>query len=294
MDGHYNKIKSVLIFILVLNWAAALVKIAYGLLTRSSSMTADGLHSLADGLSNVIGIVGIGLASQPKDTAHPYGHKKYETLFSLAIGAFLFFICFNLFKEGVSRIFHPVLPRVDWASFVVLAATLCVNFLVMNYEYRKGRLLKSDILVSDSMHTRADILTSFSVIAALIAVRLGYPIVDPIVTILISALIAHAGFEIVRDSSRVLTDTVAVANTSKIEKVVLGVKGVKTCHKIRTRGREDDIYIDLHVQVSPHMHVDNAHVVCFEIEEALKKSIAGVTDIVVHIEPIKTEGKRVS
>lgn len=285
MDEHYNKIRSVLIFVLILNWAVAFAKILYGLLSRSASLTADGFHSLADGMSNIIGIVGIGLAAQPKDTDHPYGHKKYETLFALGIGAFLFFVCFNLFKEGIGRIINPVIPRVDMASFTVIVVTICVNVIVMTYEYRKGKALKSDILVSDSMHTKSDILTSISVIIALIAVKTGYPIIDPIVTLLIALFIAHTGLEIVRDASRVLTDTVAIENTKKIEKVVLGVNGVKTCHKIRTRGRGDDIHIDLHVQVSPNMHVDNAHKVCYEIEDAIKKSITGVTDVVVHIEP---------
>jgi len=285
MDGHYKKIRWVLAFVLVLNWAVAFAKILYGLLSRSSSMTADGFHSLADGFSNVIGIVGIGLAAQPKDSDHPYGHKKYETLFALGIGAFLFFVCFNLFKEGIGRIINPVIPRVDVASFVVLVTTLCVNVIVMTYEYRRGKALHSDILISDSMHTKSDILTSISVIIALIAVRSGYPIIDPIVTLLIAIFIARTGLEIVRDASRVLTDTVAIENTKKIERIVLGVDGVRTCHKIRTRGRGDDIHIDMHVQVSPQMHVDNAHKVSYEIEDAIKRSITGVTDVIVHIEP---------
>jgi divalent metal cation (Fe/Co/Zn/Cd) transporter len=66
---------------------------------------------------------------------------------------------------------------------------------------------------------------------------------------------------------------------------VLGIKGVKACHKIRTRGRGDDIHIDLHVQVNPHMHIDEAHEICYTIEDALVKTIPGVTDVLVHIEP---------
>jgi len=68
--------------------------------------------------------------------------------------------------------------------------------------------------------------------------------------------------------------------------IVLGIKGVKSCHKIRTRGRpSDDIYVDLHVEVNPDMHVDNAHKISYMIEEALKKGITEITDVVVHIEP---------
>lgn len=284
IKGHYLNIRRILLLVLVLNWAVALVKILYGLFSRCQSMTADGFHSLSDGASNIVGIIGITLAGQPKDRDHPYGHRKYETLFSLGIAALLFLVCFNLFKEGVNRIFKPGIPQVDVISFVVMLITMGINFWVMNYEYGKGRLLKSDILISDSMHTKADIFTSLSVIVALISIRLGYPIIDPIVTIVISLFIAHAGFEIAKQSSAVLCDTAAI-DTKKIKSIVLKIKGVQTCHKIRTRGRPDDIQMDLHVQVDRDMHIDNAHKISYAIEEEIKKEIPQVTDVVVHMEP---------
>lgn len=240
IQEHYRHIRRILIWVLVLNWAVALAKILYGLFSRCQSMTADGFHSLSDGASNIVGLIGISLAAQPKDADHPYGHRKYETLFSLGIAVLLFLLCLNLLKEGINRLYKPVIPQVDVISFVVMLITMGVNFWVMNYEYGKGRLLKSDILILDSMHTKADIFTSLSVIIALISIRFGYPIIDPIVTIIISLFIAHAGYEIAKQSSAVLCDTAAI-DTKKIRNIVLGIKGVQTCHKIRTRGRPDDI-----------------------------------------------------
>lgn len=281
----YRRIRHILIWVLILNWSVALAKIIYGLVTRCTSMTADGFHSLSDGSSNIIGLIGIKLASQPKDKDHPYGHKKYETLFSLGIALFLFIICFNILKEGLSRIYKPGLPRIDIESFVVMLVTLAVNLGVMRYEYKKGKLLQSDILISDSMHTRADIFTSLSVIVALIVIKSGYPIIDPIVTIVIALFIAYTGFEITLQSSKVLCDSAAIVDVKKITDIVLSIKGVKTCHKIRTRGRPDDIYIDLHVQVNAGMHIDTAHNISYTIEGAIKKNIPHVTDVVVHMEP---------
>ena len=117
---HYQKIRKILLIILVLNWLVALVKIIYGLSSRCSSMTADGFHSLSDGTSNVIGLLGIHFACQPVDKDHPYGHKKYETLFSLAISAMLFIVSFNLIKQGWERLRHPVLPQVDISSLSLI------------------------------------------------------------------------------------------------------------------------------------------------------------------------------
>jgi cation diffusion facilitator family transporter len=285
IQKHYRKIRKILLIILTLNWIVALVKIIYGLSSRCSSMAADGFHSLSDGTSNVIGLMGIHFACQPVDKGHPYGHKKYETLFSLVISAILFLLAFNLIKQGWEHLRHPVLPQVGISSFAIMIITLAVNIWVMRYEYKKGKELKSDILVSDSWHTRADIFTSFSVIASLIAIKLGVPLIDPIITVLIALFIGFAAFEIIKQSSDVLCDTAVFVDDRLIRDMVLKTKGVRACHKIRSRGRIDDIYIDLHVQVNPDMHIDDAHQVSCRIEEAIKSAIPGITDIVVHMEP---------
>lgn len=286
MKNHYRQIKKILLIILALNWAVALAKIIYGLSSRCFSMTADGFHSLSDGTSNIIGILGIHFACQPVDKDHPYGHKKYETLFSLGIAAMLFIVSFNLLKQGFQRLQHPTPFQADLGSFAVMLVTLAVNIYVMRYEYKKGKALKSDILVSDSLHTRADIFTSFSVIISLIVTRLGFPLVDPIVTILIALFIGYAAFKIVKQSSDVLCDTAVFLDDQKVKDIVLKVEGVRACHKIRSRGRIDDVYIDLHVQVHPSMHIDNAHQISYHIEEAIKSAIPGITDVVVHMEPL--------
>ncbi len=285
MEQHYRSVKRILILILMLNWAVAFAKVIYGILSRCASMTADGFHSLSDGASNIIGLAGITFACLPKDKDHPYGHKKYETFFSLGIAGLLFLLAFNIIKESLDRFLNPVLPQVGFQNFGIMIITVAVNFWVMNYEHRKGKELKSDFLVADSMHTKADIFTSFSVIVTLVAIKLGYPIFDPIVTILIAFFIGAAAYAIVRESSRVLCDTAVIMDDKRIADIVLGVKGVKTCHKIRTRGRPDDINVDLHVQVDPQMHIDEAHRISFHIEEAIKKEIPEVSDVVVHMEP---------
>jgi len=285
ISEHYNRIRYVLILVLALNWIVAFAKIIYGLLSRCNSMAADGLHSLSDGASNIIGLIGIHFACQPKDIDHPYGHKKYETFFSLGIAALLFIVAFNLAREGINRVYNPINPRVDIISFAVMLVTLGVNLAVVRYEKQKGKELQSDILISDALHTKADIFTSLSVIVTLIVIKLGYPIIDPIATVLIALFIAHAGYDIIKESSRVLCDTAAILDVKKIVDTVLSIKGVKTCHKVRTRGRPDDVHIDLHVQVNPDMHIDNAHKISYFIEEALKKEIPQITDVVVHMEP---------
>jgi len=284
-EEHYRRIRRILLFILSLNWLVALAKITYGMLSRCESMTADGFHSLADGASNIIGLVGIHFSCQPKDSDHPYGHRKYETFFSLGIVVLLVLVAWNIAQEGFTHLFSPQSPRIDATSFFVMLVTMTINFWVMRYEKKKGEFLHSDILTSDAMHTKADLLTSCTVVIALVGIRLGYPIIDPLAALVISFFILRAAYSIVKRSSAVLCDAEAIMDHEKICNVVLGVKGALTCHKIRTRGRPDDIHIDLHVQVDGRMQMEDAHKISYAIEEAIKKEIPQITDVIVHLEP---------
>ena len=280
-----------MVCVLFLNWGVAAAKLLYGWITRSASMTADGFHSFSDGSSNIIGLIGIWIASRPIDKTHPYGHKKFETLTSIGISIFLFIVCINVVREGILRFLHPVIPQVNVISFLVMGITLAINIAVMIYEKRMGVVLKSDILISDALHTRADILTSFSVIITLIGIKFGFPILDAIATLVISGFIAHAAVDILKESSRVLSDGVAIP-IEEIKRIVLSIRGVEECHQIRSRGRGDDIHIDLHVLVDPEMHMHRAHHLSYAIENKIKRDFHGVTDVVVHMEPFEKKGEK--
>jgi cation diffusion facilitator family transporter len=292
VQAHFRQIRRILLTILILNWLVAAAKIIYGLSTNFTSMAADGFHSLSDGAGNIISLIGIHFAGQPRDKQHPYGHRKYETLFAMGIAGLLFILAFNLFKAGVMRIQHPGTPRIEWASFLVMIGTLAINFFVVRYEYAKGRALKSDILVSDSLHTKADLLTSVSVIAALIVTKLGFPLIDPVITIVIALFIAHSGWDIIKESSLILCDSAANIDTHSLSDITMKIPGVKSCQRIRTRGREDDIHVDLCVKVAGHMPMDQAHQISAAIEETIKKNVPGVTDVVVHLEAHGSPGHK--
>ena len=285
IEERFKKIRNILWWILVLNWLVAFLKIIYGYTSKTNSMLADGFHSFSDGASNIIGIIGILIAARPADENHPYGHKKYETFSSIAISMLLLLIAFNIIRSAVIRFANPVVPEVNLFSFLVMAATIAVNFFVFYYERKKSRALLSDILYADAQHTKSDIFVSLSVIFTLFAIKMGFPTLDAIVAMVISFLIAKAAIDILRASSYVLCDSVAIVS-DKVRAVVMQINGVKECHQIRTRGRSDDIHLDLHVLVDASMHVDAAHSITEIIEQKLKKEIDGVTDVIVHVEPL--------
>ncbi|HJH32183.1 MAG TPA: cation transporter [Methanosarcinaceae archaeon] len=284
MDIRFGKVRTILFTILLLNLAVALTKITYGLLSNTISMQADGYHSLFDGVSNIIGIIGIQVASRPPDKDHPYGHRKYETMASIAIAILLMFVGFEILQSSIDRFMTGVQPNITSMSFIVMVATICINFFVTTYERKKGMELNSEILVADAMHTKSDIYVSLSVILGLVAIEMGFPIIDPLIAVIIAIVIVRAGILIMQQSSHTLCD-LARLDEDAICCVVGSIEGVIECHKIRTRGGVDDIHIDLHIKVRPDMRTDKAHVLAHDVEERLIEHFAGVSDVVVHIEP---------
>lgn len=281
---YYATVKRILIIIFVLNLLVALLKGGWGLYTGSLSMTTDGLHSLFDSSSNIIGLVGISLASRPPDREHPYGHSKFETFASLGIAVLLFASCIQVIIAATDRFLHPAIPQVTELSFIIMVGTLAINTGIAAYEYIIGKKLKSSILVADSMHTRSDVYASIGVIIGLAAVRMGYPVADPLIALLITGLIILTGLEIIKDSSKILLDK-ALIEENVIKKLAESVPGVCSCHRIRTHGAPGHLYVDLHIGVDSHLLLDAAHKVGEEVENLIHGSIEGVEDVVVHLEP---------
>lgn len=285
MNESYKKINRVLIFILILNFAVCGAKIVTGLATSSASIVADGFHSLSDGSSNIIGLIGIWLASRPIDEKHQYGHKKIETFSTMIIAIFLFMVSYQVIVTAIERFKNPaVIPTVSAVSFIVMTLTLMANIWITKYETKIGKELNSDFLVSDAMHTASDIYVSISVIIGLIVVKLGFPIVDIVVSVVIALIIIKAGIDIVMHSADILCDAAPI-KAEEIESVVGQIESVKVCHKVRTRGREDDVHVDLHVWVDKEMNIEDGHHLSHNIEGKIKNKFCGVTEVIVHIEP---------
>lgn len=279
-----RKVRRVLIITLVLNETVAVLKILWGYLTGSIGMVSDGFHSMFDGVSNVVGLAGIWIASRPPDERHPYGHRKYETLFTIVISIMIFATCLQILRRVYGSLTEGAVTAAPGLSFAVMAVTMSVNLFVMTYERRKGRELKSEFLLADALHTRSDLLASLAVVTGLVLARMGYPFADALAGVLITVLIARIGWKIIKRASDVLVDTVCIDTTSVAE-VVNRVPGVRGCHGIRTRGTEHHVYLDLHVLVDPRMSIQEAHDVADRVERTLKEAFLSLADIVVHTEP---------
>jgi cation diffusion facilitator family transporter len=285
----YAAVSTVLARVFVLNLLVAVAKISLGAITGAVSVLSDGFHSLTDSASNVVALVGVRVARQPPDADHPYGHRKFETMASVAILLFLLLVLVQVLRAAAARLQSLEPPTVEALSFVVMGLTLAVNAGVVYYERRAARRLSSEVLLADAHHTQSDILTSVTVIAALVGVRLGYPLLDPLAAFIVAGFIGYACWEILQDTTRILADQMVIASDD-IRAVVQRVPEVLGCHQIRSRGSADHVFVDLHIWMEPAMRLDEAHRVSHVVKDRIMAEFPQVKDAVIHIEPPPKDG----
>jgi cation diffusion facilitator family transporter len=282
-----EQVRRVLAFILVANWAVAGVKLGLGIASRLASVTADGLHSFLDGGSNVLGLVAMSVASRPADEDHPYGHGKFEALASLGIGAMVGIGMLELGRMAFDALVHDRHPEVEPALLYVLVGTLIVNLVVTSVERRYGEQLNSALLLADARHTLSDVFVSLAVIASVVLVELRVPRADGIVAALVMIVVAYVAWSIVRQSVGILSDS-ARLDPAGVEAVALRIPGVRRCWRVRSRGMEESVWVDLKIEVDPQMTTAQAHALADELEGRLMSEYSQIVDVVVHVEPTES------
>lgn len=284
LTDRYSQVSRVLFRVFLLNLIVAVAKIALGYGTGAVSVLSDGFHSLTDTASNVVALVGVRIARQPPDADHPYGHRKFETMASVGILLFLVLVVVQVLYLAVDRFGSGVASTVTPLSFMVMGTTFLINLGVVFYERRAGRRLSSEVLIADAHNTQGDLFTSATVIAALVGVRVGYPMLDPIAAIFVAGFIGNACWGIFKETSRILADEIVIAEED-LRVVVRSVPEVLGCHKIRSRGSADHVFVDLHIWMDAAMRLDEAHRVSHVVKDRIMAKYPQIKDAVIHIEP---------
>ena len=275
---------AVLYRVFFLNLLVAAAKITLGVATGAVSVLSDGFHSLTDTASNVVAIIGVRAASAPPDDEHPYGHRKFETMASIGILVFLLLVLREVLAAAWARFQDGGVPDITPITFVVMGGTFAINVGVVAYERRAGRRLHSEVLLADAHHTMSDMMTSLTVIAALIGVSFGYTWLDPFAALVVAVFILYACWEIFTSTTGILADRIVMPEAG-IRDVVSRVAGVIGCHQIRTRGSADFVFLDLHVWMDPAMPLERAHALSHVVKDRLMETFPQIKDAIIHIEP---------
>jgi cation diffusion facilitator family transporter len=290
--ARYAQVRRVLLLTLAANVVGLGVKLAAGLHARSLAVIADAAHSSLDAWNNILALALAGIAAQAPDEEHPYGHAKFETLGALGIVAFLSITVYELVSSAISRlILGSIYPEVGPAVIAAMIAAALLNFFVSRYEDRRGRELDSEILRADAAHTRSDMYASIAVLVGLgLVVMFDVQRADAAFTLVVAAIIARAGYRILRRSVPILVDARAVSG-DRIRAIAVATDGVVDAFDVRSRGREGEVFAELTITVDPGLDVARAHRIADTVERTVAEEVAA-REVVVHVEPAQPPRRR--
>nr|WP_220126231.1 cation diffusion facilitator family transporter [Methanococcus maripaludis] len=278
-----NKISKITI---IANIALSILKILAGVFGKSSALIADGMHSFSDILSTVVVMLGLKLSEKPADESHPYGHERIEPALTKILAVILLVTALMIFYCGLTTIIggNYQIP----GNITIIAALISIFTKEWMYKYTKkgAEQIESSALLADAWHHRSDAFSSVGTLIGVVGAKLGYPILDPIASIIISLFIAKMAFEIYFKALNQLLDRAADSKTiEEIKKIILSVDGVLEIDVLKTRIHSNKIYVDVEISVDKNLSLIDAHNISENVHSQIESKLKRVKHCMVHVNP---------
>ena len=267
------------------------MKVVASILTGSIAILADAVHSVIDLSGVFIGYIGIKVSGKPADKEHAFGHGKAENIASGIIAGLIFIAAGTIFYQAVRKLIIGGTVELITVGIYVTVAAIVVNTVVSWYALRVSRATDSIALEATARDMLADVFSSVAVLIGLILVRLtGLVILDPIVALLVSVIIARTAYLTIRKSFAGLMDTKLPEEeetelTSCIEEHIGQLVGF---HEVRTRKAGSQRFINLHLMLPRNASVEEAHQMCDHLEQDIENRLPN-SSVTIHVEPCSTE-----
>lgn len=291
------------------NVLLAAIKTAAGVAAASSVLLADAVHTLSDLATDAAVLIGVRFWCAPADAKHPHGHRKIETLVTLAIGIALILIGAGMGYEAVKRLVDAVgngrtagdIRAFDLVSAAALSAALISLIgkeLLYRWTVRKGITLGSSAVVANAWHHRSDALSSIPAALAIggtaLGAHSGYDLwfLDPVGTLVVCVMLLQAAWEVAAPTLAALVDASADRQLcSAIRRTILTTEGVLGTYMVRTRViGSRAVEVDLQITVDRELTVSEGHDIAMAVKRRLmalrvEGAESRVVDAIVHVEP---------
>ena len=269
--------------------AAALMivgKLGAWLATDSVSILSSLADSVMDVLASLINLYAVRQALQPPDREHRFGHGKAEPLAGLGQALFISASAIFLIVEAVGRILEPEPIARAPVGIGVMVFAIIVTTALVTYQRRVVRLTGSTAIRADALHYASDILMNIGVIAALaLAMTVGWGLADPIIALVIAAVIIHAAVRVARSAIQQLMDReFPEQDRERIRQILLEHPDVLNCHDLRTRRSGIDSFIQVHVEMDSSLTLLRAHEISDDVEARIRK-VFPHAEVLIHADP---------
>ncbi|MGB7650296.1 MAG: cation diffusion facilitator family transporter [Gallionella sp.] len=271
---------------IVINLVLTFLQVLGGFFAHSQALMADGLHSLADLLSDILVLFANRHGNKHADANHPYGHARIETAATLILGVLLAGLGAGLLVAAALRLQHPqAVLAVSPIALGIAVIALIAKEGMFRYMLAVAKRVRSQMLVANAWHARSDAASSLVVVAGIAGNLLGYTFLDLVAAAVVGVMIAHMGAKLAYEALQELVDTgLDEEEVAAIRATLLATPGVRSLHDLRTRKMADNALVDAHIIVDPKVSVSEGHY----IAEAARNAVLSahhVLDVMVHIDP---------
>ena len=275
---------------IAINLVLSVLKLIAGIVAHSGAMVSDAIHSASDVGSTLIVIVGVRLSGKQSDQEHPYGHERMECVSSIILSGLLLATGIGIGISGLENIVKSTSGKsIEIPGMLALIAAV-VSIVVKEWMfwYTRGAAKKINYgaLMADAWHHRSDAMSSVGAFVGIFGARMGYPILDPIASVVICLLIGKASIDIFRDAVDKMVDRSCDRQTEEsIRRTVLSVEGVKRVDLLQTRLFGSKIYVDLEIAADGTQTLDEAHQIAEHVHHAIEHAFPDVKHCMVHVNP---------
>lgn len=259
------------------------VKITLGILANSVSLIADAFHTLGDLVSSVVVVIGFRAAKRPADTRHPYGHGRAEPIATLIIALLLVITGVEFAHVSYDRLREPQAIKGGWIVVAAMVLSIVAKEWMARFSNRLASVTASDMLRADAWHHRSDAIAAGLVLLAMVGSELGYPMLDGVFGLGVSALIGLTGYHMGRRMISVLLGEAPDREVSEqIADVAAAVRGVRGVHSVEVHDYGVSKHVVLHVEVAPQSTTQESHAIAASVEDALDRNMN--MSAVVHVD----------
>ena len=278
-----NRVSAVSIAVNIL---LSVLKFAAGIFAHSSAMISDSVHSLSDVLSTFAVIAGVNLSEKHSDKDHPYGHERLESVFSMILSGMLFATGIGIGYAGIKGIIFKTYTEPGMFALVAAAVSIAAKEWMYQYTVIAARKVNSTALKADAWHHRSDALSSVGALIGIIGAMLGYPICDPIASIVICFFIIKAAWDIFYEAVNQLVDRACDDETEKrLREVVTKQDGVLCVDLIRTRLFGSRMYVDVEIGADGNLRLHQSHAIAERVHDEIEREFPDVKHCMVHVNP---------
>ena len=272
---------------ILINTALSAAKLAAGLIAHSGAMVSDAVHSASDVFSTFIVMIGVRLAGKESDREHPYGHERMECVAAIILSGILLATGLIIGYQGIQKILHPEELKIP--GLLALAAavlSIAVKEIMYQYTRKAAKQIDSDALMADAWHHRSDALSSVGALIGIGGARLGFPILDPVASLVICLFIARAAYTIFRDAINKMVDESADEETeAALRACALAHPGVKGIDRLLTRKFGSRLYVEMEIAVDGEITLTAAHAIAEGVHNEIEQRFPKVKHIMIHVNP---------